>query len=116
MHQGYYFKVFLPGADSAMATSASVPPGDKVNADAQESRFCVYAWPVTLGKTGSRSFFVNESGVVMQCYFAYGGDQSPLPSAAYDSDGANPANLEAQTADATRSIMSVDGNYWTPLE
>ena len=55
---GYLYRLFLPGPDGT--------PVDGKEADPAGSalRWCCYAWPVEYGRSGRRSFYVDESGTV----------------------------------------------------
>lgn len=64
---GYFFKVFLPGADRA-AVAEWPGPGDgpRILTEAAEQGWCAYAWPVQPGQTGLRAFYVDQDGDVLQ--------------------------------------------------
>jgi len=51
---------FIPESDNGGATPTRNP--DPANS---ESLWCVYAWPVSIGNSGNRSFFVNQSGEIL---------------------------------------------------
>jgi len=113
---GYYIQVFIPGRGDKMVSDE---PGvgsttlARIDAEGAESRWCAYAWPVDAGKTGNRSFFVDQRGSV---YFStpadfesYGGlcsdnGNQPVYNAAYShgSDTHMPSYGEAAS----------DGNVW----
>ncbi|MHC5020292.1 MAG: hypothetical protein ACYTGX_09320 [Planctomycetota bacterium] len=64
---GYYFKLYLPTATgSAVAEpgGGDAAPAVKADADAQEQRWCCYAWPIQRSVTGIRAFWVNQQGNV----------------------------------------------------
>ena len=69
---GYLYHMFLPSDDTAgtnaIAETAAVVAAGVVaaNADAQETRWCCYAWPVNLGNTGDRAFVINQQGQVYE--------------------------------------------------
>jgi len=72
---GYNFRMYLPsgngsfiGEDGKPSPPASSIPPPKEEADeinAQEERWCVYAWPTSAGNSGKKAFFVDQSGEVM---------------------------------------------------
>jgi hypothetical protein len=69
---GYCFVIYLPG-DSKVAgfvheTGPAATPGlsGRVGVDVSEQYWCAYAWPAARGKSGNRSFFVNQAGDVLQ--------------------------------------------------
>jgi hypothetical protein len=109
---GYYFKVFLPGKDKAVSSGFQVPAGEGGLADAQENRWCAYAWPIQWGKTGRRAFFINEMGQPYATHSpAYSGENGPTPGAAYSAKGKNPENLEGHVEEGG---PGGDGNFWFP--
>lgn len=64
---GYHFQLYLPSS-----LRAGIPEADAggVNTSAphagnSESLWCCYAWPMTYGTSGTRAFFVNQSGEVL---------------------------------------------------
>jgi hypothetical protein len=116
---GYYIKVFLPGAEKALSAGMEVPAADANAAPAQERAWCAYAWPVRLGATGERVFFVNQDGTIYQCYNSlkrYGGDNEPAPEAAFDRKGINAANLDAVPAGGKPDLQASDGEFWMPVD
>jgi len=102
---GYAFILYLPD-DSAgggwvhetgNGESASVT--GSIGTDAAEARWCAYAWPVQRGSTGSRCFFVNETGTVLQSandVARHSGASSPPPP-------------------GSASAAGGDGDTWTPV-
>lgn len=67
LRSGYYFHMYLPGADAAwlseLATTAAYPAVDAAQA---EVLWACYAWPASFGNSGKRAFFVNQAGDVLQ--------------------------------------------------
>ena len=70
---GYAFRIMLPDAGGAAGTpevgaGAGNPSAPDANwdADACETFWCAYAWPVDAGTTGNRAFFVNQRGEIYQ--------------------------------------------------
>ncbi len=67
---GYTFHMFLPSDDTGIAgaigETQAVPAGNAADSDAQESRWCCYAWPVNRGNTGDRAFVINQQGQVYE--------------------------------------------------
>lgn len=62
---GYLFKMFLPATGGA-GVGESVLANDSVdgtlNVNMVETTWCCYAWPHNYANSGSRSFFVSQSG------------------------------------------------------
>lgn len=109
---GYLYQIFLPNA--AGAGTAEDPTGGKadpteVNADFCETVWCAYAWPASRGASGTRVFFVNQSGQILMCQnrtAVYSGSTStPDPDAAFLTPGS------IMGAPAT-GMIGVDGERW----
>jgi len=84
---GYYFKVFLPGAngDGIAEHQAGGFLSQVVDPNAAETTWCAYAWPVERGVTGERCFFVNQAGDIWSNVDRnYGGEDEPPGYAAFD--------------------------------
>jgi hypothetical protein len=113
---GYHFRVFLPGAEGPLAEGASAAKADEGAADAQETRWCAYAWPVQKGLSGNRVFFVNNAGEVyatMAMRNPYSGaEMAPEANAAYEKETG--ANLDGGVGLAAAGLRSNDGNTWMP--
>jgi prepilin-type N-terminal cleavage/methylation domain-containing protein len=114
---GYLFAVYLP--DNAanpvgLRDLGGGGPAGAVDPDNCESMWCAYAWPIDLGTTGNRAFFVNQRGEILQSKMGavqYSGAvpaNAPAHSAAYTAVGMNqPVALPP--------VQGSDGNDWTPL-
>ncbi|GEM_PF-3523356 len=121
---GYYFILYLPGKEKAVVGSGKVPPGDASLADARERRYCAYAWPKEIGKTGRRAFFSDRFEAVWACWnivHRYEGlDNIPEPGAAFAKAGEDPDNLDAPPGIAfdpsptleKTGLPSCDGETW----
>jgi prepilin-type N-terminal cleavage/methylation domain-containing protein len=123
--QGYYYKIFLPGA--AFAGVAEDPAGGTVaagiagwNSDDSELYWCCYAWPVQAGKTGNRAFFINQEGDVAGTSNIAGVNDRydgfvniPLFGAAYDDATAN--SMDQGLGFASMGFTANDTNIWTQV-
>ncbi len=121
--QGYYFKIFLPGA--AFAGIAEDPAGGTAaiagwNSDDTELFWCCYAWPVQTGKTGNRAFFINQEGDVAgtsnisTANTQYDGFNTiPTFGAAYDDATANA--MDQSLGFAAMGFTANDTNIWTQV-
>jgi hypothetical protein len=79
---GYLYRLFLPGPNGTWIDEGEPDP------TAVEMRWRCYAWPVEYGRTGRRTFFVDESGVVRsQEAPALSGTHAPEANAALGEDG-----------------------------
>lgn len=113
---GYCFRIFLPVVEGG-ASHEGRPGGPftaDVDADAAETRWCAYAWPVAARQSGTRAFFVDESGEVWQTPNAdgrYSGSGSPPPF-----DAARPAGGRDPWAPLPRGreVVGRDGRPWKP--
>jgi prepilin-type N-terminal cleavage/methylation domain-containing protein len=101
---GYNFRMWLPnGGSTAIAEDgAVVAPGsaplttaeiDEINA--QETRWCTYAWPTSAGNSGNKAFFINQGGEVIatsnipvgsSALFFTGATTTPASDEIFDTD------------------------------
>lgn len=121
---GYLFILYLPGKETAEVASGEVPDGDPALADARERRFAAYCWPVQWNVTGRRAFFTDRFEAVWASWNLTaryeGRSRIPAPEAAFDAQGKNPANLEADPGIAfddsptleRTGVASCDGEIW----
>src|SRR6185503_8190789 len=62
---GYYFQLWLPdaayGGVAEEATGGCVA-GPFPDPNCNEVAWCCYAWPMDVGGTGNRAFFINHEG------------------------------------------------------
>ncbi|MHC4850361.1 MAG: hypothetical protein ACYTEG_18220, partial [Planctomycetota bacterium] len=80
-----------------------------VDAAKAETTWCAYAWPVEYGKTGKRSFFVNQFGDILGLdHKGYSGKNGPKGDAAFKNDGTK----GRITGDAAVGAVGNDGNEW----
>ena len=80
----------------------------RLDAKAAARYWCAYAWPVASGKTGNRTFFVNQNGDISWTEDArYSGDRGPDPAAAFRAGGPPLRGKPALGAPGQ------DGNVWT---
>jgi hypothetical protein len=124
---GYCYIVYLStNAGPAISEDANAGAGpDPVNANAQETRWCAYAWPKEYGLTGRRVFFVNQNAEVYVApnerpdgkpfYTGDGtkaGDAIPKPGAALAPNDGLEENLESTFAEPGQK--GSDGQVWSP--
>lgn len=108
---GFLFVVFLPDAGPSGLPDIAGGGAGAVDPNNCESMWSCYAWPIDLGTTGNRAFFVNQRGEILQ---------TKMDAAQYNGAAAAPAESAAYTgADMTTpvaiGIAGNDGNLWTPL-
>ena len=68
---GYLFRMWLPNNIQAGIMETPTTGGDPANAlgvdpGQAETLWCCYAWPQVYGNSGKRTFFINQSGDVLQ--------------------------------------------------
>jgi prepilin-type N-terminal cleavage/methylation domain-containing protein len=114
---GYYYHMMLPGAAGPISEIQAVGVSLSTDADSQETRWAVYAWPNTRNQSGNRVFFTNNAGEVYACannVAQYNGTVGPLPMAAYDDSTASGSNLDAGVGLAAANLSAQDSGVWVP--
>jgi prepilin-type N-terminal cleavage/methylation domain-containing protein len=123
---GYYFEMFLPdltfqgiAEDATGGGAASVGGGaTNINANNSEIMWCCYAWPMDVGATGNRAFFVNQEGDLLQCQNRQatpftgttgGGGVQPTFDDAYQA-------TDMSTGLRVGSTGGPSGSIWTPVQ
>jgi len=119
-HSGYVFQIWLPGSGNApMAGIEEDASGGKLagpfpDSNAGETRFCAYAWPVRAGFTGSRTFFVNQEGVILEMPNRGATPYSGIGNGPdFDAAFAMAGDMSAGFA---RGVPAADGNTWRPVQ
>ena len=116
---GYVFRVALPGAGGAPVmenAGGGSPTGE--DADLCEAAWIVYAWPETFGRTGRRTFVVDDVGDVMQTDNLIGAPYEgttnmPTPDAAIEVGSAG--TITGAFSRAGLPAAAVDGKVWKPV-
>ena len=113
---GYLYQVWLP--DAAGAGVAEDPTGGKsvataVDADYCEGVWCAYAWPVNRQVSGTRAFFVNQGGVLLQCANNVAQYTGALVAPAADAAFANAGTITGPIAVGT---IGQDLERWVPVQ
>jgi hypothetical protein len=110
---GYLFAIFLPDYAASPYGLHDVQgggPDANVCPDHCEKFWCAYAWPLNAGATGTRAFFVNQEGKVLQTSMAvtpYSGQTAaPTGHAAFLAP-----SMAAPIA--SPAGVGLDGNTWT---
>lgn len=122
-HSGYHFQIWLPGTPAGglipgvaeLPTVGGADPANMPNPDACEYLWCCYAWPIAVGSSGNRVFFVSQSGDVLQFL-----NSTATP---YSGTGMMPGFDEAfATSGDLSSNLRVgipggnDGTTWIPVQ
>jgi prepilin-type N-terminal cleavage/methylation domain-containing protein len=116
---GYLFQMYLPlvtGAGITEDPTGGDPDnGQAVGASQAETMWCCYAWPITRGNSGNRTFFINQAGDVLSTAGAvvqYSGVTSiPVFDAAF-----NASTPTLMSAPVAANTLGVDGNTWTVVQ
>lgn len=109
---GYHYIVYLPDVNGA-GLEEDVANYVNVDPDLAELVWCAYAWPASLGTSGTRVFFVNQVGEVLA---------SSNTANGYDGTGNAPAFDAAYAAGGSMmgiydpSNPAVDGGMWVSLD
>jgi hypothetical protein len=115
---GYYFLVYLPGRSwaDAVRDDQPTPSGERVLADAQEKRWCAFAWPQVRDKTAVKVFYIDEKGVVYWSdNTAEGYDgfaRIPRPWDVNPRTAPNPKSLLTPRAWSVPGARAVTGGAW----
>ncbi len=107
---GYHFIVFLP-ADGGVGVRY---PADTVDPDDGETTWCAFAWPVSHGTTGKRSFFINQEGRVLatETRFSRGG---PWTGPFRDTHGTGTRTASTITGPLQTGAPDVADVAWKPV-
>jgi hypothetical protein len=122
---GYLFVLYLPSKEHGTVVH---PPGSggapavTADADGQEARWAVYAWPVDRGNTGRRAFFVSHEGNVYGCRNLLkkysGATNAPHPRAVFIPAKGEQRSIEGALGIAAEfdgfKTKSSDGEVWLP--
>jgi len=111
-HHGYHFALYLPDAGGAgvvgiPANAAAIDPS------LSQANWSCVAWPTVQGRTGQRTFFVNQQGLVLQTLEPYSGT-SAVPPAGAALIGSDPARIDVTGLAAGQT--GADGNLWTAVQ
>ena len=109
---GYIIQLFLPGKDGIpMGETAKGPAGlPKPSPEHAAKAWCAYAWPVELGRTGTRVFFISQAGMIMEAESPrYSGTNAPSGTAALPKGTTSMHGLNGKQRTGN------DGLVWKPL-
>ena len=106
---GYHFAVYLPNATAVgQKEQAGGGRSGAVDPELAETTWCAYAWPTSRGKSGNRTFFVNQSGDITYTDASeYSGpDSGPMANSAFDGSG------NTITGSVAIAATGRDTNFW----
>ena len=109
----YCAAVWLPGSGGrgVRAPAWAIDPFTAaVDADLAEKRWCAYAWPFHYGRTGWRTFFIDQDGELLGTDEPGYGDfrVAPRAGSAYSDGG-----IDSIVGRAAADVDGQDGNAWT---
>lgn len=116
---GYLFRMFLPnaagdGVPEPATQSLPVSPDE----DLAETYWCTYAWPTSQGKSGHRTFFVNQSGIITgtenETYSGTGSFAAGTAGRAFL--GTTGTDLGRMTGLQAIGTVARDGSRWTAVQ
>jgi len=108
---GYYFRLHLPSASGVGIPEVDTLK-DQVDPKLAEHFFAVVAWPMIYGRSGQRTFFLNQRGEVMGTVDSrYSGKAgAPIANAAMQ-QGVTAGHIATNSMARVGSV-AVDGNRW----
>ncbi|MFN7672263.1 MAG: prepilin-type N-terminal cleavage/methylation domain-containing protein [Planctomycetota bacterium] len=109
--RGYLLAMYLPDT-SGVGQLATAANAGNVDADGAELAWSCLAWPVARGRTGTATFFVNQTGEILVARGATYDGPSQVPPAGAALLGGAADELGGQLA---LDVPGADGNLWRPL-
>jgi prepilin-type N-terminal cleavage/methylation domain-containing protein len=108
-HHGYNFCLFLPDQDGLGVIG--IPANAGVLDPQQGHRYwtCV-AWPVKVGSTGRRTFFVSHHGEVLENADMFYSGVQQVPPAGSGLSGVGPTEINSQSLAV--GVLGADGRQW----
>lgn len=117
VRSGYVFQIWLPQSGAAPVGAAEAADGgmgtDVPDPDNSEVFWCAYAWPLDVGSTGNRSFFVNQDGDILQ-YNNRGTEvyEGLAGGPDYDASYTVATDMSSPMANAGAGLAATDGEVW----
>ena len=103
---GYLYAVFLPDATGAgLVEPQTGYTTTTLDVDLSENVYAVYVWPVVHNQSGSRTFFINQQGIMTFTDGVYDSATVPAYSAAFLAAGSLTNNIAV-------NVVGADGNTW----
>lgn len=110
MGRGYMMALHLP--DATGAGLPTIPANDaSVDADQAEVAWTCLAWPVTRGRTGRGTYFINQAGEILVAKNATYDGMLSVPPAGAGLVGVAPTTIVGGAIAA--DTVGADGNVWT---
>jgi hypothetical protein len=109
---GYIFQIFLPGKDGVpIGETAKGPAGlPKPSPEHASKAWCAYAWPIELGRTGTRAFFISQAGQILESTESrLSGTNAPKGTEALPKGTTSLVGLDGKRRKGN------DGSVWKPV-
>lgn len=113
---GYMFRMYLGapgGTGQREGALGGIAPG-VLDADTNEVHWVIYAWPAAFGRSGSRSFFVNQKSDIVQTVDP--GHSGANTSALEAGSALLTTNTSLMTGPTAVGTVAADGNFWRPVQ
>ena len=111
LRSGYHFQIWLPDAlDTGLVEDpAGGVGGTAPNAERAEVLWCCYAWPASFGNSGTRTFFANQTGMLLACDNGTTRYNGATVTPAFDAAFLSPRLSSTAALNAT----GLNGERWT---
>ena len=110
--RGYLMTLYLPDA-AGNALIANAANEANIAADQAEIAWSCVAWPLTRGRTGIATYFVNQAGEILVAKNATYDGTSSVPPGGAALTGVGPSELVGGTL--AIGLAGADGNVWQTL-
>lgn len=110
--RGYLMVLYLPDAAGAAVVANATNEGS-VAADQAEIAWSCLAWPLTRGRTGIATYFVNQAGEILVAKNATYAGTTSVPPGGAALTGVGPGELVGGTLAV--GVLGADGNVWQTL-
>jgi len=122
---GYRIRLLMAGPKGAGVREKDAEPATKLDPRLSANFWCAYAWPLRRdgfvpAATGRRTFFINQSGVILACDGDYHGlplaEGGPTPAPEPGAAFAGPGPLGNITGAPALGTIGRDGIVWRMVE
>jgi prepilin-type N-terminal cleavage/methylation domain-containing protein len=109
---GYYLALYLPDANGQGIRETPSNNMGGVDPNLAADYWTCLAWPTEFGRSGSRTFFVNQQGDILKTEAGYSGKTNEPPAGAA-LIGVAPTHINSQAIAVNQ--VGADGNTWLPV-
>ena len=121
IRSGYVFQIWLPQAGAAPTGTAEAATGGMGTTAPDPNNcevfWCAYAWPLDVGSTGNRAFFINQDGDILQ-YNNRGTNvyEGAAAGPAFDAAFTTASDMSSPMANAGAGLNANDGEVWAVVQ